>query len=139
MLRFRSPLLIVACAGLVASQMTGMHMHVDDHGYAGAPEGTHVHSTALRIGDHALHDHADSLTHHDRGDPDHEGDRDISITDLGTAASKLLIFIACFGLLVLAPIAGSEVRIPIRIAPRQSRRLRWRPPLRGPPTFSPIR
>jgi hypothetical protein len=130
------PLLLFACLGLVASQISGVHMHVDSHGYAGSPAGTHVHSTALDHGHSSLLEHGDAPDHRHSGDPDHEGDRDV-ITDLGVGASKLLIFFASFGLLLIVVLRrDAKVRLPVRVPSRKTRRIRWRPPLRAPPFVS---
>jgi hypothetical protein len=129
--------LVLACLGLTATQMSGLHMHVDADGYVGVPEGTHVHRTAVHPHDGAPVDHAHELAHDHPGDPDHEGDRDVSVIELGAGASKLLIFFAWLGLgLVIVSRAGSKIRIPAVVPPPKTRRDRWRPPLRAPPLFS---
>ena len=132
----RSPLLTLACLGLLSSQVTGLHMHMNADGYVGIPESTHVHGSALAAHDHAVErDHTD---HEHPARPDHEGNRDVSIVELGAGASKLLIFLAWVG------ICFAIVFFPVRsvltgtvVVPPRSRRGRWRPPLRAPP-FSPI-
>jgi len=137
MRRLRSPLLVLACLGLLATQMSGLHMHVDADGYVGIPEGTHVHRTAVHPHDGAPVGHAHGVAHDHPGDPDHERERDVTVIELGAGASKLLIFFAWLGLgLVIVLRAGSKIRMPAVVPPPTTRRDRWRPPLRAPPSFS---
>lgn len=137
----RAPLLIFACLGLLASQLSGLHMHVDAHGYVGKLEGTHVHGTAVQARDRALADHADDMGHdHHIGDQDHEGDRDVSVVELGAGTAKILIFFAWLGLgLVIVLRRAGSVRIGAVVPRPKTRRDRWRPLLRAPPLSSPIR
>lgn len=147
----RLPLSLVACFCFVAAQVGGFHMHVDAHGNAGVPSGTHIHGTDRHHHDasvghthgHEPHGHASSNHEHgpeqrDRGDPDHDGDRDVASADLGAIAAKVLILGAALGSsLPIARAAHARIRAPRVITPRKTRRVRWRPPLRGPPSFSP--
>ena len=151
--RLRLSLSLVACVCFVAAQVGGFHMHVDAHGNAGVPSGTHMHSTALDRHHHDVsgghthghdpHGHASSNHEHgpdlhDRGDPDHDGDRDVASGDLGAIAAKILILGAVLGSsLPIARAAHARIRAPRAITPSKTRRVRWRPPLRGPPSFSP--
>ena len=34
----------LACVSLLASQLSGLHMHVNADGYAGTPQGTHTNT-----------------------------------------------------------------------------------------------
>lgn len=137
----RCPLLTLACLGLLGSQLTGLHMHMNADGYVGTPEGTHVHGAAAfaetRVPadhDHPVHEHP---FHEHPAHPDHEGDRDVSVVELSAGASKLLIFFAwlAVGLAILfSPV--HSVRTDAAASPPRSRRDRWRPPLRAPPLLS---
>jgi hypothetical protein len=104
--------LLLACAALVGMQLSGAHAHMDSHGFDGTVQSTHDH-------------------HHEDG---HNGDIDVEVGDLGISAAKavFLLFAFSLALFLLPPIRGHvppryELRLPLR------RRIRWRPPLRGPP------
>ncbi|HVJ29673.1 MAG TPA: hypothetical protein VNA66_05130 [Gammaproteobacteria bacterium] len=92
-----------------------MHAHIDAYGFEGAVQSTYGH-------------------HHDPGD-DHDGDVDVQVVDLGISAAKVVFFLLAITvtLFLLPPSRGHarfeyDIRLPLR------RRLRWRPPLRAPPT-----
>jgi hypothetical protein len=123
--------------GLLASQASGLHMHVDARGYVGIPEGTHVHGMAVHAHDGTAPSLGGESEYVELLDPDHQDDRDVSVVELGAGASKLLIFLICFSaLLVIIPRLGGRIRV-CSVAPAfKTRRGRWRPPLRGPPLFS---
>jgi hypothetical protein len=104
--------LLLACAALVGLQLSGAHAHVDSHGFDGAVQSTHDH----------------------HNEDSHDGEADVQVGDLGIGAAKavFLLFAVSLALFLLPPSSGHvplryELRIPLR------RRLRWRPPLRGPP------
>jgi hypothetical protein len=107
-------LLLIACCAFIGTQLSGVHAHVDDHGFDGAVQSTHDQ-------------------HHDHGD-EHDGDVDVQVLDLGMTAAKAVFLLFAMGLtlFLLSPVHGPvrfeyEIRLPLR------RRLRWRPPLRAPP------
>jgi hypothetical protein len=106
--------LLIACVALIGTQLSGVHAHVDAHGFDGALQSAHEH-------------------HHDHGD-DHDGDVDVQVLDLGlsTAKAVFLLFAVSLTLFLLPPSRG---HVPIEYETRQPlrRRLRWRPPLRAPP------
>lgn len=133
------PVLSLACLGLLATQLTGLHMHMNAHGYVGVPVGTHVHRTDIRTGVNAGIALAEAANHdHHPGDPDHDGDRDVSVIELGAVVSKLPIFFFAFvapGLVVI-PRLGLRIRMPALTPRPRPRYERWRPPLRAPPIFS---
>jgi hypothetical protein len=131
----RSSLLILTCLGLLVSQLSGLHMHVDMEGYAGAPHATHVHETDLPVPDLQLGGNDGDVDHHHPSDPGHEGERDISIMELGGAGvSKVLIFFAWFCLVLLViPKRDGRIPLPATTPRTKTRRERWRPPLRAPP------
>ena len=116
-------LAIMACIGLVAMQLSGVHMHLDADGYVGALEGAHHHSH----GEH--HEH-----HQQPGDTDYEDTQDVSVLELSGGASKVVL--AILGLSFLLPFvlrdraSGRPVLAVRRLGAGQSR---WRPPLRAPP------
>jgi hypothetical protein len=131
----RSVLLAFVCVGLVASQVSGLHMHVGSHGYVGVPEGTHVHGWSL-ASDHDSH-RADDTDDGHVGDTDYEGKRDVSVIELGAGASKVLIFFAWLAVGLVIPLRlGGSIRIPLAVPLPKTRRVRWRPPLRAPPLLS---
>ena len=116
MQRISAVLLLIACCALLGTQLSGVHAHVDDHGFDRAVQSTHDHRH-----------------HHDHGD-EHDGDVDVQVFDLGMTVAKAVFVLFATGLtlFVLSPIRGPvrleyEIRLPLR------RRLRWRPPLRAPP------
>jgi len=138
MRRLPPSVVMVACLSLLAVQLSGLHMHVNDHGYTGTPQGTHVHGEGTHShGDEAdIHDAA-IHGHEHGGDQDHDGDKDVSIVKLGAGGSKLLILHAWLGLSRLIPLTLGEKLSPYSAAPRFiGRHERWRPPLRAPPHLS---
>ena len=126
-----STIILVACLSLLALQLSGLHTHVDADGYVGTPQGTHVHGNGTHV------DGAGIDTHGHGGDTDHAGDKDVSIVELSTGASKILLFLVWVGLLLLIVL---ELRNKISLnfvgPPPTGRHARWRPPLRAPPRFS---
>ena len=113
-------------------------MHVDAHGFAGTPQGTHVHGQDLHR--HESGGHLDGIgldDPEDFGDQDHEGDRDVSVVKLSASASKLVLFAVWLG--VALPIVqwrGDKILSRSSRPLPAVRRERWRPPLRGPPQLS---
>ena len=135
MRRLRMPLSFIACLGLLALQLSGLHMHVDDHGYVGVPVGGHVHGTVGHSDQHgaAHHDDADhDGDHHD----DYSGDLDVSVVKLGVASKLVLWFVWIALGLVLVHQASAPIRWNPDTPRPKAHRDRWRPPLRAPP-FSP--
>jgi hypothetical protein len=106
--------LLIACATLIGTQLTGAHAHVDSHGFDGAVQSTHEHH------------------HHDEGD--HDGATDLQVADLGISAAKavFLLFAVCLSPFLLPPARG-QAPLPYESRLPAGRRLRWRPPLRAPP------
>jgi hypothetical protein len=132
--------MLAACVSLIVLQLSGLHMHVDAHGYVGAPEATHVHGQAGgHHQGHATHlDLADASheTAH-TGDQNHDGDQDVSIVKFGTAVSKLLLYLIPLGLALLTVLRPAGKIAPATTLPRPiARHERWRPPLRAPPRLS---
>ena len=124
--------ILIACASLLCLQLGGVHMHINADGFAGVPEGSHIHgaarSPAGTSADHA-HDHDG-----DSNNGDHEGDRDVSV-QLGAGVSKVFVFIslALFVVALLTTLPGKLLICLDAYVPR-ARRDHWRPPLRAPPT-----
>lgn len=107
-------LMLVAWLGLYGAQLSGLHMHVDGHGYSGAP--------------HAAHSHTGGKDPHD-----HEHDTDVNIVDLGIV-SKYLLFLIAIPLSIVMLVGVIRRLVPSRAQVLPLRpRLRWRPPLRAPP------
>jgi hypothetical protein len=128
--------MLAVCLSLVAVQFSGLHMHVDSQGYAGAPEGTHVHG---QPGHHHndVTQADDAATHSHPGDDDHAGDKDVWIVKFGTAVSKLLLYLIALGLTLTMVLRPADIIAPRKSVPRPtSHHERWRPPLRTPPAFS---
>ena len=144
----RTALAFLACLGLLAVQLSGLHMHLNAHGYAGVPVGTHVHhidghhhDAGVAFGhiDDEQHRQLRGPSDHD-GDTngDHDGDQDISVVQLAGGVGKLILLFVCMLLgLVVTRDAGTRVAFPRFSFVRARRLLRWRPPLRAPPVFSP--
>lgn len=64
MRRSSSAIALMASVSLVALQLSGVHMHIDEHGYVGVPEGPHAHSRVSRDEDVAAgHYHEVSHRH----------------------------------------------------------------------------
>jgi hypothetical protein len=105
---------LIACVALIGAQLSGVHVHVDAHGFDGAVQSTLEH-------------------HHDDGD-DHHGDVDVQVLDLGLSAAKAVFLLFAVSLtLFLLPPSRSPVLVEYAIQLPLRRRLRWRPPLRAPP------
>ena len=109
------PVLTLTCLSLLGLQLSGLHMHVNDHGYSGAPHGTHVHEGGT--------------------DPhEHEHETDVTIFELGTITSKHFFFLIAVAFSLVTLFSVSRRLTPIYeplIA--TGRRVRWRPLLRAPP------
>lgn len=110
-------ILLIACLALLGAQLAGLHAHADSHGFDAAIQSTHDH-------------------HHNDGDH-HDDEVDVQVVDFGIGTSKVL-FLAlalCLTLFLLPP--AQSGRLVDREAPLPLRqRLRWRPPLRGPPLLA---
>jgi hypothetical protein len=107
-------LLLLACVALIGTQLSGVHAHVDSHGFDGAVQSTLEH-------------------HHDDGE-DHDDNVDVQVVDLGMSAAKAVFLLLAVSLsLFLLPPARGHVPLEYRSRLPLGRRLRWRPPLRGPP------
>ena len=136
---FATLIMVAACLSLVAMQISGLHMHVDAHGYAGMPEGTHVHGQPGHHHGDVSHTH-DVIVPEGHGHPggeDHAGDKDISIIKFGTAVSKLLLYLMALGLILFLMVRPADTIALQKSAPRiTARHERWWPPLRAPPLFS---
>ncbi len=139
MRRWPSSIILVACLSLLALQLSGLHTHVDADGYAGTPQGTHVHGQGIihRDENGTQFDGADKDGHKHNGDTDHAGDKDVSIVELSTGASKILLFLVWVGLLLLIALElRNKISLNFMGPPPTGRHARWRPPLRAPPRFS---
>jgi hypothetical protein len=101
---------------LLGAQFSGLHMHVDAHGYSGSP--------------HASHSHAGG-----GADPhDHEHETDVNVLDLGTIASKHLLFALAVAFSILLFLEPCRHVMPRHVRALSSgRKVRLRPPLRAPP------
>ena len=131
--------LIMLAAGLslVALQLSGLHMHVDAHGYVGAPQGTHVHGQGAQGHGTDTHLAGADDRHEHTGGQDHDGDKDMSVVELNTGVSKLLVFLVWLGLGLFTVLRPADRISPNAAVPRLIvRNMRWRPPLRAPPQFS---
>jgi hypothetical protein len=132
--------ILAACLSLVGVQLSGLHLHAGAEGLDAALHGTHVHGNVGSSGHtpsqlaSAAHQHTHLDGHHGH---DHAGDRDVSIIELSGGLSKLLVFLVCFGggLIFVLQIVYRLRPIPI-VTVVKSRRERWRPPLRAPPSVS---
>ena len=118
MSRWTLPVGLLVGLSLLGAQLSGLHMHVGDHGYSGAP--------------HATHSHAGGTDPHD-----HEHETDVNVLELGTIASKHLLFLLAIGFSIFLALAPRR-----HVVPRHDRvlshgrRVRLRPPLRAPPISS---
>jgi len=112
------PWVLVVSLSLLGAQLSGLHMHIGNHGYSGAP--------------HATHSHAGGTDPHD-----HEHETDVNVLELGTLASKHLLFLIAVAFSIVLAVEQRR-----HVAPRHSRvlssgrRVRLRPPLRAPPAPS---
>lgn len=138
MRRLSYPIMLAAGLSLVALQVSGLHLHVNADGYAGVPQGTHVHGQVVDTHGTDTHFAGADDRHEHTGDQDHEGDKDMSVVELSAGASKLLVFLVWFGLGLFTVLRPADRSAPKNAAvPRPSvRNTRWRPPLRAPPHLS---
>ncbi len=129
--------MLAAGLSLVALQLSGLHMHVDAHGYVGAPQGTHVHGQGVHSHETDTYLAGADNRHEHAGDQDHEGDKDVTIVELSIGESKLLVFLVWLGLGLFTVLRPANQIFPTAAVPRPVvRNTRWRPPLRAPPHFS---
>jgi len=119
MRRSTAAILSATCLGLLATQWTGLHAHINAQGFHGAAQVMQHH-------------------HHDDGNgdsaDDHDGDIDVRVVDYGLGASKLLVFLfaTALPLFLVLPARTNLLQQGIDRFPLR-RRVRWGPPLRGPP------
>lgn len=128
---------LTACFCLLGFQMSGLHTHIDEHGYDGTIQGTHMHVHSHQ-GDTAAHGDKDILggdIHLD--DHDYAGDKDVFLFDLGLSASKVLDFFILFSLSLFIAVKSICNYSPIYLDPHPDRHRehRW-PQLRAPPSTS---
>ena len=141
-MRSRSNLIggLAPCLCLLTLQLSGLHMHVDGHGYVGVPEPAHLHSRSLLDRHDVEHSHAAGADHSEHADGAHahdetyEGARDVSLFDLSLSGAKVpWALLAMVFLFVVAPLAGAFSRTDFVCRVPSGRHARWRPPLRAPP------
>jgi hypothetical protein len=136
---FPTLIMLAACLSLIAVQLSGLHMHVDSQGYAGPPEGTHVHGQPEHHHGDVIHTHEVTVPKDQAhpGGKDHAGDKDVSIIKFGTVVSKLLLCLMSLGLILFMVVRLTDTIALRNSAPRlTARHERWWPPLRAPPLFS---
>lgn len=155
-------LVLLACAGLAAGQVSGMHAHLDADGFGALLRSGHVHlpvRAPLDAGAHVGHadehlDHGDKRfaghDHRDYGgssetvhgtpgqgggeEPLHSGEQDVVVAKTTVVPLKIAFAIAVFFLTVaLASVATRTVPPPPVTSSLRPGRVRWRPPLRAPP------
>ena len=134
----RFPVLLTACASLLAVQLGGLHMHVDADGNVGGPQGVHLHTQGLHSHGDDTHVHRpDAVEHEHSGDGEHAGDSDISVTEMSAGKWKLPdVNLNLHNGLLIGRVQADQVR-PAHSEPRPAiRKSRWRPPLRAPPHAS---
>ncbi len=130
------PIMLAAGLSLVALQVSGLHLHINADGYAGVPQGTHVHGQGVDTHGTDTHLAGADDRHEHTGDQDHEGDKDMSVVELSAGASKMLVFLVWFGLGLFTVLRPADRISPNAAVPRPIvRHTRWRPPLRAPPHF----
>ncbi len=132
MRKLSTPLMLAACLSLVALQMSGLHMHVNAEGFAGTPQGTHVHDAHSH--DSAGHHHGAPAAHEHATGQGHGSDTDVSIVNYNTGVSKLPLDLIALAFILLMFLRPVEKLAPVTIVPRPRKRYeRWRPPNRAPP------
>ena len=146
MSRLSTSITFVATLSLLALQLSGVHMHVDENGYVGVPEVAHSHSQGVHHHDDVnstvrtssrADEHPPVHSSDHPHDHDYDGSKDVSLVELSGGASKMAL--ALIGLAFMLPILLQQCGgfIPNLLLPVQSgRRARWRPPLRAPPRFA---
>ena len=132
------PVLVTACVSLLAVQLGGLHMHVDENGNVGGPRGVHLHVQGLHShGDDTHVHHPDSPGHEHPGEQEHAGDNDVSVTEMRGGKSALAIpDLNLLQVLLVCPPEIAQVRPVNSEPPSKPRKTRWRPPLRAPPSAS---
>ena len=129
-----SSITLIACFCLLGFQMSGLHTHVDEHGYDGLPKGIHLHDFSGH-GEAVEHDALDDQNHLD--DHDYTADKDVFIFDLALGASKVLDFsiLVGFSLFIATKSIYKYSSFYLYSYPDRHREHRW-PQLRAPPPFS---
>lgn len=132
---------VAACFSLLMLQLSGPHIHADEHGYIGVPETSYSHSHTHD--DHGADHHDGGVTHADEesgaSGRDYGDARDVSLLDLALSAFKLTLALLVFAFLftilprVRTPVSADFVQ-PIL----SGRHTRWRPPLRAPPLLATV-
>lgn len=124
---------------MVALQLSGIHMHVDGSGYVGVPEGAHLHSAFVHEHGEAGIDHPDPVAvgHPHEHDQEFDGAKDVSLFELVSGASKQILALVWFALVLPLLLWQAARLLPTFALPvRTGRRTRWRPPLRAPPQIA---
>lgn len=119
---------IFIIVSLLFQQISGMHLHMS----AGNVEGMHSnHGSHQNDAHHDQHHVAPAAVH-----DDHRDERDVSLFEFSISAEKLFAIVAYgIALYLLARLATSTIKISTSRPQPLRRRLHWRPPLRGPPSF----
>ncbi len=92
--------------------------------------GLHTHASVDGVADlHGTHFHEIGIDQHD-----HEGDSDRSLFDLGVNPLKNFMFIATLALGLTLALRADRNWVPITLHARPRGHVRWRPPLRAPPS-----
>ena len=119
------PIVAVACLYLLTTQMSGLHLHVDEDGHDAGIHSVHLHQVGLE--DHSHHEHGDLNNH--------SAEVDVSLLEqLSASWSKLIpLLIVC----VISVYSGLRLQQSLRTPSSQPGKVRhrehWRPPLRAPP------
>lgn len=117
MLRKLTSVYFVLAAFLLAMQIGGAHLHVDEQG-----KDQHVHST------HVHESEPDSTGH--------ESEIDLSLLEWGNSTNKPSWFLTLLPVMFVAAGAPKRQHLnPVQRAFRILRSSRWRPPLRAPPSL----
>ena len=134
----RYPVPFIACVSLLAVQLGGLHMHVDADGNVGGPRGVHLHTQLLHSHGEDTHvHHPGTLDHEHPGEQEHAGDNDISVAEMRGGKSTLADFDLNLHQGLLIGLVRIEQIRPASFEPRTAtRKSRWRPPLRAPPSAS---
>ncbi len=114
---FRVLIAIFACAAVISLQFSGLHLHASSKSHTAGLHGAHIHQ-------------AETTTH----GHEHDADRDVTLFEVLTGSAKHMPFlVALLTVLLFTGILSNTFGLPVMRVVFQSRRQRWRPPLRAPP------
>jgi hypothetical protein len=113
--RFSRLILAFSCAAILLLQASGLHLHASLE-----PENGGLHAEHFHVADPDGHDHV--------------ADVDVSLVELSIWAKLYPLLLILLPLCLAASVIAWRSRFSIPADPLSSSHVRWRPPLRAPPS-----